>query len=269
MVSAVPGAASLSPRNLEGTLQPRCARDDTSKRRPPSWGAVGCWARESARRPSASRWGQGRTRVLTQQERQEGWQLGCGRQMVPEGAQSSNLRPGQPPGRPRPLQRAEARTGRGREGAPPVRSALALRADASLALRSLSSLGRLPLAAPLSLSFPPASPPSAPLPAAPPSQQTRLSVSQEVLSQSRLGGELAWGAPACYTLRAGWDPRGHIPGLTLVQVLERSWRSGGSQFRHPWPWGAGFLHTQPVSVHRAAVHRAGQGTPRGEPEPLG
>lgn len=73
------GAASLSRGNLEGALQARGAWDDPSKRRLP--GAAGCWAQESARRPSASRWGQGRiplTHLLTQQEWREGWRLVCG-----------------------------------------------------------------------------------------------------------------------------------------------------------------------------------------------
>lgn len=76
-VSAMPGAASLSPGKLEGTLWARCARDDTSKRRPPCWGAVGCRAQESARRPSASGWGHSYSPSRSG-GRAGGWAVGSG-----------------------------------------------------------------------------------------------------------------------------------------------------------------------------------------------
>lgn len=111
------GAASLSPGNLEGTLWARCARDDTSKRRPPCWGAVGCRAQESARRPSASGWGQGCTLVLTQQERREGWWLGCGQRMVPpQEPRAPIYAQDSPPGWPPPYREPKLGQGEGEKG---------------------------------------------------------------------------------------------------------------------------------------------------------
>lgn len=60
--------------------------------------------------------------------------------------------------------------------------------------------------------------------------------------------------------------------------MERGWRSGGSQLGDLWPWGSAFWRTQPIRVHRASVHTAGQGllrpalqrgvNPRGRAVPL-
>lgn len=143
----------------------------------------------------------------------------------PPGAQSSNLRPGQPPWLATAVQRAEARTGRGREGAPPAPSALALTTSRCFSGAEVTLLPRAPATCrtPFFV-FPPASPPrllSLPLPL----PNKPVLVSPRRCGHSR-GWEESWAGerrpPVRYTLRAGWDPRGHSPGLKLVQVLEMS-----------------------------------------------
>ena len=123
------------------------------------------------------------------------------------------------------VQRAEARTGRGREGAPPAPSAPALTRSRCLSDAEVTLLPRAPATCrtPFFV-FPPASPArllSLPLPL----PNKPILVSPRRCGCSR-GWEESWAGerwpPVHYTLRAGWDPSGHSPGLRLGQGLEMS-----------------------------------------------